>query len=94
MFTRAGYRLRGARAWNVHARVSVRDGRRIGWAQIIEFASGDLAWYSKQGEFLIWGLRAQFIDRVRLGYDMRIAARRLPRSSLRTREVIEWWAEE
>lgn len=58
MFTRAGYNLRGAVRWKIWARVSVRGGGGFGWAQIIEFASGDLAWYSAEGRFLIWGHRA------------------------------------
>lgn len=93
MFTRAGYRLRGARVWLVYARVQVREGRRAGWAQIIEFESGDLAWYSKDGEFLIWGLRAQFVCKVTSHWKYRSHSVS-PRSSLRTRELVTTWAEE
>lgn len=66
MFTRAGYNLRGACRWKFWARVHIRDERRRGWAQIVEFASGDLAWYSSQGQFLVWGHRV-WVDGVIAG---------------------------
>lgn len=64
MFTRAGYNLRGACRWKVWAMVHVHGGTRRGWAQVVEFGCGDLAWYSPRGHFLIWGLRAHFINRI------------------------------
>ncbi len=93
MFTRAGYRLRGAHVWLVYARVQVREGHRMGWAQILEFASGDLAWYSKEGEFLIWGLRAEFVCKVQPAWKYR-APDVSPRSSIRTREQLTRWGHE
>lgn len=58
MFTRAGYNLRGACRWKFWAKVLVVDGtNRRGWSQVVEFASGDLAWYSWQGRFMVWGHR-------------------------------------
>lgn len=57
MFSRAGLDLRRARVILIYARVSVREGRRSGWANLLRFRSGDLAWYCKNPDFLCWGLR-------------------------------------
>ncbi len=58
MFTRAGIDTRGAKIILIYAKVSVITGRRSGWANLLRFRRGDLAWYCKNPQFLCWGLRA------------------------------------
>lgn len=82
MFTRAGINLSGARRLGIWADVGVSHGNRRGWAELTLFASGDLAWYSKQAEFLIWGLRATFWPRFYI-----VGHWGVPRSDIVTRRV-------
>lgn len=91
MFSRAGLDLRRARVILIYARVSVREGRRTGWANLLRFRSGDLAWYCKNPEFLCWGLRMHFNDHhslwVPFGW-----TRDLARSSVDCPDALAWRA--
>jgi hypothetical protein len=90
MFTRAGLDLRRARVILIYARMGIVGGTRYGWANLLRFRSGDLAWYCKRPAFLCWGLRAQFQNHNAFwsfGYQHRAEH---PASPVDCPEAIEW----
>lgn len=64
MFTRAGFNPRYSET-GIVARVAIIGGTRRGWAKLIRFRCGDLAWY-RAGTFLCWGLRARILNWIHL----------------------------
>lgn len=67
MFTRAGFNPRHTVV--CRARVALGNGGRLFDAKLIRFVpSGDLAWYSKSGSFLVWGNRVHTVDHVFIDY--------------------------
>lgn len=67
MFTRAGFNPRHTVV--CHARVALGNDGRIFTARLIRFEpSGDLAWHSRSGSFLVWGERVRIVGRVFIGY--------------------------
>ena len=63
MFTRAGFNPRHTVV--CRARVALAGTGRLFEARLLRFApSGDLAWHSRSGSFLVWGDRVRVVDHV------------------------------
>lgn len=89
MFTRAGIDLRRARVILIYARVGVRGGRRVGYACLLRFRSGDLAWYCKRAEFLRWGIGVDFYNHQAL-WSCEWGQRSGPQSNVDCPDALAW----
>lgn len=96
MFSRAGLDLRRARVILIYAKVRVIGGTSSGWANVLRFRSGDLAWYCKNPEFLCWGLRVKFedFDPLLFALDESFFDAPRPRWDVDCEQAVAWRAEQ